>query len=132
MSDYPRLMTYRIVLVSLEEAASIHRRLPESLADEYQSLWPESMQDSWRKCYDAIHGEPLLYEAEEREILFFHEAMHWLDWVNSYQRRILWMRANRVPWKIIVAEYTQDKTTLWREQRLALTEIASKLAMLDE
>ena len=43
------------------------------------------------------------------------------------ERKLVWLRAARVPWKAITFEFGCDRTTAWRRWTLALTKIASRL-----
>ena len=43
------------------------------------------------------------------------------------ERKLIWLRAARVPWKAITWEFGCDRTTAWRRWTLALTKIAARL-----
>ena len=57
--------------------------------------------------------------------------MAWLRWVNRYEQQIIWMRANNMPWKILIDEFDKSKTTLWRDVNGGLIRIAAVLNARD-
>ena len=119
--------TERMVMAYLEDAASIHRRLPEVKVAGYFSLWPETMKDDWTRLHDAVNGHDRLGSPMPPEVTYHEEIMGWLRWLNPETQQIVWMRANCIPWKILVDEFGKSKTTLWREQSNGLIRIASIL-----
>jgi predicted DNA-binding protein (UPF0251 family) len=48
-------------------------------------------------------------------------------WIDEPERKLIWSRAARVPWKQITYEMGVDRTTAWRRWQLALAKIASRL-----
>ena len=118
----------KIVMAYLEDAASIHRRLPEVKVAGYFSLWPETMADDWTRLYDAVNGQNRLGSPMPREVSYHEEIMEWLRWLDRHQQQIVWMRANRIPWKVLTVQFEKNKTTLWREMNSGLLRIASILS----
>lgn len=115
------------VMAHLEEAAGIHRRLPEVKVRGYYSLWPETLKDDWHRLYDAMHSKTRLGPPMPPEVTYHEQIMAWLRWLDPYSQKIVWMRANRVPWKIIASAIGKGKTTLWQEMKSSLSLIAAKL-----
>ncbi len=122
----------KIVMAYLEDAASIHRRLPKVKVPGYYSYWPETMKDDWERLYDAVNGQALLGSPSAREVTYHEEIMEWLRWLERPQQQIVWMRANRIPWKVLVEQFGKSKTTLWRETNYGLFRIASILAAKEQ
>ena len=54
-------------------------------------------------------------------------GMDWVRWIEEPERKLVWSRAARVPWKVITGEMGCDRTTAWRRWQLALTKIAARL-----
>lgn len=117
----------KLVMAYLEDAADIHRRLPQVKVDGYFTLWPETLKDDWTRLYDAVNGKNRLASPMPHEVTFHEEVMKWLRYLDRYQQQIVWMRANSIPWKILVDEFGKSKSTLWRENKYALIRIASIL-----
>lgn len=117
----------KLVMIYLEDAASIHRRLPEVKVAGYFSLWPETLADDWTRLYDATHGKTRLGSPMPSEVSFHEEVMEWLRWLDRYEQQVVWMRANRIPWKMLTEEFGRSKTTLWRDASRALGRISAAL-----
>ena len=55
------------------------------------------------------------------------QTFDWVLWIEEAERKLVWSRAARVPWKQISGELGCDRTTAWRRWQLALTKIAARL-----
>ena len=124
---YKQHWNKKIVVAYLEDAADIHRRLPRVKVDGYYNLWPETMRDEWTKLYDAVNGTNQLGAPNAREVSYHEEIMEWLRWVQPDQQQLVWMRANRIPWKILIDQFGASKATLWRKVDNGLARIESTL-----
>lgn len=118
----------KIVMAYLEDAAAIHRRLPEVKVAGYFSLWPETMKDDWARLYDLVNGTSRLGPPMPREVSYHEEIMEWLNWLDRETRQVVWMRANRIPWKILEQQFEKNKTTLWRNMNAGLIKLAAILS----
>ena len=121
----------KLVMAYMEEAAAIHRRLPEVRPAGFRSLWPKTIADDWERLYDMINGKTKLGSPMPAEVTFHEEVMATLRYLERKRQVTVWMRANRIPWKILVDELDRSKQTLWREMRSSLGEIAARLNVLD-
>lgn len=117
----------KIVMAHIEAAANIHRRLPELRVQGYGSLWPETLKDDWERYYDAVHGKTRSGPPMPQEVSYHEEVMDWLRWLACEHQQIIWMRANRIPWKVIVDKMDKSKATLARYQQNGLNKIAAIL-----
>ncbi len=115
----------------LIQAAAIHRRLPEVRTPGYHSFWPATLQEEWQRLYDSINGRPTLGSPMPAEVSFSEAVVEWLQCVEPSSRQLLWMRANRVPWKILVEEFSRSKPTLWREHTRCIQKISVHLQRID-
>ncbi len=120
-----------IVMGHLMQAASIHRRLPEVRVPGYHTLWPPTMVDQWERLYDRLNGKTTLGSPMPPEVSYHEEVMAWLRLLDRPSQQLTWMRANRVPWKILVEEFGRSKPTLWREVNSNLDVILSYLNKTD-
>lgn len=121
----------KMVMAYLEEAADIHRRLPNVRVLGYHTMWPETMKDDWERLYDMIHGKSRPGSPMPKQVTFSEEIMAWMRWVNRYEQQIIWPRANKIPWKILEGEFGKSKPTLWRDMNSGLIRIASALNARD-
>lgn len=60
--------------------------------------------------------------SEMEEVLFV-----WLKWLEPEERRLVWLRAERVRWKLICGRFGVGRTKAWEMYRRALACIAAKL-----
>ena len=117
----------KLVFAHLESAAGIHRRLPEVKVAGYFSLWPETMKDDWTQLYETVNGRSRLGSPMPHEVTYHEEVMAWLRWIPRNEQQIIWMRANRLPWKSLEYEFGMERTKLWRTMNFGLIRIASIL-----
>jgi hypothetical protein len=65
--------------------------------------------------------------ASAAAITRLEQTSDWVLWIEEAERKLVWSRAARVPWKQISGELGCDRTTAWRRWQLALTKIAARL-----
>lgn len=118
----------KMVMAYLEEAAAIHRRLPPVKVQGYFNLWPEALKDDWERLYDAINAKTRLGAPMPHEVTYHETIMAWLRWLDPYSQKLVWMRANRIPWKIIEDKLSKGKTALWQDYKAAIALITGKLS----
>ena len=90
----------KMIAQRLIEAANIMRRLPAVTVQGYVSSWPEMLFSDIEKMQMELKSEK--WPATPEQITKMEEACRWLRWVaNVDDRRLLWLRAERVQWKLI-------------------------------
>lgn len=110
----------------LRSAARTLRRLPNVKVQGYFSTWPTII----REPLEILQMEPELLRitpsmadiTEMEEVLFV-----WLKWLEPEERRLVWLRAERVRWKLICGRFGVGRTKAWEMYRRALASIAAKL-----
>jgi Domain of unknown function (DUF6362) len=55
------------------------------------------------------------------------EALGWLMWLEPEERRLVWLRAEGVPWKRITQRLGIGRTTAWQRWTIALLKISVRL-----
>ena len=55
------------------------------------------------------------------------EALDWLMWLEAEERRLVWLRAEGLPWKRITHRLAIGRTTAWQRWTIALLKIATRL-----
>ena len=48
------------------------------------------------------------------------EALEWLAWLDPEERRLVWLRAEGLPWKRITHRLAIGRTTAWQHWTVAL------------
>ncbi len=129
MADEP--WTAGRVAERLAEAADTLARLPEPRVRGYYNVWP-SMVRAAREALGGGGGRgrpiPPLPEAIDR----MDEALAWLGWLEAEEARLVWLRAEGVPWKVLTARLGVSRTTAWHRWTVALLKLATRLNAQDE
>lgn len=83
----------------LELAADVFAQLPAVKPQGYFNAWPVY----FHTFADQVGQEPQMRRPRPspRQITEAEEAMLWLRWLEADDARIVWLRANRTPWKKI-------------------------------
>lgn len=108
-----------------EEAFRTLRKLPPVKARGFVGGWPDILR-SEREIL-AMKPEPMRVWASAEAITRLEQTFDWVLWVDEAERKLIWARAARRPWKQITHELGVDRSTAWRRQKLALTKIATRL-----
>ena len=108
-----------------EEAFRTLRKLPPVKAQGYFNTWPDIVRTS--REIAAMEPQPMRVWPSAAAITRLEQTFDWMLWISVEERKLIWLRAARVPWKAITFEFGCDRTTAWRRWTLALTKIASRL-----
>ena len=108
-----------------EEAVRTLRKLPPVRVTGYFNAWPEVLRSA--KEIAAMEPVPMRVLPSTGAITRLEQTFDWMLWITVEERKLIWLRAARVPWKAITFEFGCDRTTAWRRWTLALTKIASRL-----
>ncbi len=117
--------TAEAVAEHFEEAMRTLRKLPPVKVPGYFTTWPQIVRT--RQEIAAMEPAPMRVWPSAAAITRLEQTTDWILWVEEDERRLVWSRAARVPWKLICAELGCDRTTAWRRWQVALTKIASRL-----
>lgn len=117
--------TMQKVADRFQEAAVTARRLPSAKVQGYASFWPDIQRQSWEGYADE--RIVLRFAASPGAIDRFGETVRWLRWLNEDERRLIWLRAQYVPWKEISNRTGLIRKTAWRQWKHALAIITVRL-----
>ena len=109
----------------LDSAADVFRSLPEVKPQGYFNTWPDIVRTS--REIAAMEPQPMRVWPSAAAITRLEQTFDWVLWIEEAERKLIWSRAARVPWKLISGELGCDRTTAWRRWQLALTKIAARL-----
>jgi hypothetical protein len=105
----------KTVASRFEEAVDVLARLPEERACGLYDLWPR------------LVGEPCRRARPAAAIDRMDEALGWLLWLEPEERRLVWLRAEGVPWKRVAHWLEIGRTTAWQRWTAALLQITARL-----
>ena len=110
----------------LRSAARTLRRLPNVKIQGYFSTWPTIIREPLEIL--QMEPEPLRITPSMADITEMEEVLFvWLKWIEPEERRLVWLRAERVRWKLICGRFGVGRTKAWEMYRRALASIAAKL-----
>jgi hypothetical protein len=110
----------------LRSAARTLRRLPNVKIQGYFNTWPTIIREPLEILQmepDPMRITPSMADITEMEEVLFV----WLKWIEPEERRLVWLRAERVRWKLICGRFGVGRTKAWEMYRRALASIAAKL-----
>ena len=115
----------RYVEERIREAERILHRLPEERVQGYFNLWPAIKYDAVELLNQErkIKFPPLPEEISDMEEVIFI----WLKWLEPVERKIVWLRAERTPWKLICGHFGVGRTKGWEMYKCALGKIAKRI-----
>ena len=110
----------------LRSAARTLRRLPNVKIQGYFSTWPTIIREPLEIL--QMEPEPMRITPSMADITEMEEVLFvWLKWIEPEERRLVWLRAERVRWKLICGRFGVGRTKAWEMYRRALASIAAKL-----
>jgi hypothetical protein len=111
--------TPELVAERLAEAADVLDRLPEPRVRGFYSLLPLLPDGS---AGDGARVSPAAPAPEAIDRM--DEALRWLGWLEPEERRLVWFRAEGLPWKRIIHRFGIGRTTAWQRWTTALLKIS--------
>jgi hypothetical protein len=108
-----------LVAERLAEALDVLARLPEQRARGLYDLWPRIIGAN------CASGRPAAAAPEAIDRM--DEALSWLMWLEPEERRLVWLRAEGLPWKRITHRLGIGRTTAWQRWTIALHKVATRL-----
>ena len=115
----------------LVEGARTAHRLPPVRVQGYFNVWPTIVRSDYERM--AKDDEPVYrFPPEPAAIDRMMETMRWVQWLEVEQRHLVWMRAERYPWREICKRFDCDRTTAWRRWQVAMGVIVDQLNAMAE
>ena len=115
----------KMVADRLEEATATLKRLPDEKLCQMKSNWPETIP-TWGDYGDEktrVRMGPPSPDAIDR----MDETLSWLQWLEPDQVRLVWARAEKIPWKLIMRQSGKARSTLSAWWMSALCQVAAIL-----
>lgn len=117
--------TIKQVQDRLESAAAVFAQLPAVKPKGFFTVWPEYLHTYG----DKIGQKPRMRRPwpTPRQISEADEAMLWLQWLEKDDAQLLWLRANRTPWKAICWKLGVSRATANRRWQYGIAVILWRL-----
>ena len=74
-----------------------------------------------------MEAEPMRVGPSAAAITRLEQTFDWVLWIEEEERKLVWSRAARRPWKHLSYDLGVDRSTAWRRWQIALTKIAARL-----
>jgi hypothetical protein len=115
------------VVNRFEEAVYTLKRMPPVIRVGYRSAWPAVVHSTEELlCAEKLPMRPPLPSAAA--ISRMEETIQWIFFLdNESDRRMIWLRAARVPWKPIYRRLGISRTTAHYRYRIAMMKIVMRL-----
>ena len=114
-----RYWTPPLVAERLAEAADVLERMPGERARGHYDLWPRIVLEPSRGARPAAAAPAAIDRMDE--------TLGWLCWLDPEERRLVWLRAEGMPWKWITHRLGVGRTTAWQRWTMALLKITTRL-----
>lgn len=110
-----------------EDAAYTLKRLPSVRVQGYFSTWPPIVRTTMEQLQED-HVPLRLGPPSAEAITRMEETIQWIFFLDDEgERRLIWLRAARVPWKPICWRIGCGRTKAWQMWTIALLKIAMRL-----
>ncbi len=123
----PERWTESAVAERFEDAVYTMKRLPPVRAQGYFSAWPAIVRTVAEQLAEdrlPMRLGPPSAEAISR----MEETIQWIFFLDDEtERRLIWLRAARVPWRLICPRVGYKRTTAWQKWVIALMKITVRL-----
>ena len=127
MMKQPKKWTVTDVADRFEEAAQTLRRMPPVKVQGYFNVYPDVIRTS----IDLMQADVLpmrLGPPSAEAISRMEETIQWIFYLDDEEeRRLVWLRAERVVWKRICWRLGCGRTKAWQMWTYALLKIVTRL-----
>lgn len=120
------IWTPSMVEERMAEAAATLKRLPPVRIQGYISTWPPIVRDAC-DAYGWSDVKLRLGPPSAAAIDRMDQALQWLPWLEPDDARLVWARADGMPWKKVCWKFGLSKSAAWRHWVVALCIVAMKL-----
>lgn len=104
-------ITIEEVKQDLETAAYVERLLPPVRAPKYRNCMPDIIYTPQELIF--MEERPLKIRPTQEQITLWERVvLEWLPVLSLDERRLVWKRANRIPWKLLCREYGVSRQML--------------------
>ena len=116
-------ITIEQIKQDLETAAYVDRLLPPVKAPKYRCCMPEIIYTPQELMF--MDRRLLKVKPTQEQIsLWERVVLEWLPILSINDRRLVWKRANRIPWKLLCREFGLERTEMWRRYHGVLIKIS--------
>jgi len=117
------------IIAIFKEAVRTLKKLPPVRVRGYFNSWPEIVYTE--REIMRMDQKPKLWRATPDAISRMEKAIEWLSLLETpEERKIVWMRANNIPWNIISKTFGFSRVTANKKYKNAINFITHNYAQL--
>lgn len=106
----------------LETAAYVDRLLPAVRTPKYRCCMPEIIYTPQEIAF--MDRRPVRPRPTQEQVSLWEKViLDWLPLLTVDEKKLVWKRANRIPWKLLCREFGVSRQQLWLKYDKALTKI---------
>lgn len=110
----------------IESAAYVDRLLPAVRAPRYRCLMPDIIYTEQEKIF--MDKKPIKVKPNKEQLDLWEKVMFvWLPLLSVDERRLVWKRANNIPWKLLCREFGVSRQGLSKNYNVAIAKIAGAI-----
>ncbi len=126
MENKEKIWTEEMVIHAFEEAIRTLKKLPSEKLRDYFTSWPEVIYTPIEII--RMDQKPKKWPATRESISRMEKTCAWIHFLTEIEeRKIIWLRAKRTPWKLICGELGFSRATANRKWKNAIRQITLKL-----
>src|SRR5574344_1616855 len=106
-----KTITTEQIKQELETAAYVERLLPAVRSPKYRCLMPDIVYTPQEIAF--MDRRPIKPRPTQEQISLWERViLEWLSVLEKDERRLVWKRANRLPWKLLCREFRVSRQIL--------------------
>ncbi len=118
-----KTITSEQIKQDLETAAYVERLLPAVRSPKYRCLMPDIVYTPQEIAF--MDRRPIKPRPTQEQITLWERViLEWLSVLEKDERRLVWKRANRIPWKYLCREFGYSRADMWRQYQSALLKVS--------
>ena len=122
MENKEKIWTEEMVEKTFEEAIRTMQKLPTAKLRDYFTSWPQVIYSEIEIL--RMDQKPKKWPATPEAISRMEKACGWVLLLKEIEeRKIIWLRAKRTPWKLICGELGFSRATANRKWKSAIRQI---------
>lgn len=113
------------IKMRIESAVYVMKLLPPVKVQGYHSTMPDIIYTPQEIAF--MDRKPIKTRPTTEQITQMDEVLEWLEVLEPWERKLVWKRGARIPWKVLSYEFGLHRSNLSRHYEKALIKIWSKI-----
>lgn len=112
----------------IESAVYVMKLLPPVKVQGYRSTMPDIIYTPQELIF--MDKKPIKIRPTSEQITQMDEVLEWLEFLEPWERKLVWKRGARIPWKVLSYEFGLHRSNLCRHYEKALVKIFVKIVQI--